>query len=178
MNQAKILKNFRDFTELSLVWCIKEADLGTTRVTEAIEGLLKDIARLSKMSTDSLKALEGLQFMLKEFDQSNYKQLQTSLHKLSREHAEIDLYIQPVMEALQFQDRFRQNLENIVKMIDVWQEQRFDLVKGESALGQETLLAFGELLIAKTSMKRERDIVRDHIKGLAAESETPRMTLF
>ncbi len=176
MNQAELLASYRDFTDASLLWCVKEAEQGTSRVTGAIDGLLKDIARVSAMSNESLKALEGLQTMLKSFDNSNYQQLHKSLESLSREHSEIDLYIQPIMEALQFQDRFRQNLENVVKMIDVWQEQRKLLDQGQA--GPDQLLNFGKALVEKTTMKRERDVIRDHIKGLPAEVEVARVTLF
>ncbi|MBC7531820.1 MAG: hypothetical protein H7318_09595 [Oligoflexus sp.] len=176
MNQVELLKRFRDFTDASLIWCVKEAELGTSRVTGAIDGLLKDIARVSAMSNDSLKALEGLQSMLKSFDNSNYQQLHKSLQSLSLEHSEIDRYIQPIMEALQFQDRFRQNLENVVKMIDVWQEQRKLLGKDGSEGDQ--LLNFGKALIARTTMKRERDVIRAHIKGLAPEAEVDRVNMF
>lgn len=176
MNQAELLSNFRVFTADSLLWCVKEAEQGTTRVTGAIDVLLKDIARVSKMSNDSLKALEGLRVLLKSFDNNNYEQLHKSLYGLCREHSEIDSYIQPIMEALQFQDRFRQNLENVVKMIDVWQEQRKLLDEGEAPSDQ--LLDFGKALLDKTTMKRERDVIRDHIKGLAAEVEVARVNLF
>lgn len=176
MNHAELLTSFRDFTAASLQWCVAEAEEGTTRVTAAIDILLKNLARVSQMSSDSLKALESLQGMLQTFDKSNYQQLQKSLANLSREHGEIDSYIQPIMEALQYQDRFRQNLENVVRMIDVWQEQRQGLDKGTAA--PEPLLDFGEALIATTTMKRERDVIRKHIKGLKPEADTVRVQLF
>jgi hypothetical protein len=180
MQQAELFKSFRDFTEASLSWCVKEAEEGTTRVTNAIDLLLKDISRVSAMSSESLKALESLQSMLSKFDKKNYQQLQKSLASLSRENTEIDSYIQPIMEALQFQDRFRQNLENIVKMIDVWQKTRGDFEKASASgsLSQDALLDFGKALIAKTTMKRERDIIRDQIKGLEPEAEAARVEFF
>ncbi|RYZ54247.1 MAG: hypothetical protein EOP07_16330, partial [Proteobacteria bacterium] len=173
MQEAELFKSFRDFTESSLNWCVKEAEEGTTRVTNAIDILLKDISRVSAMSSESLKALESLQTMLSKFDKKNYQQLQKSLASLSRENSEIDSYIQPIMEALQFQDRFRQNLENVVKMIDVWQKARSAMDEGKSS--SDTLLDFGKALMAKTTMKRERDIIRAEIEGLEPEAEAARV---
>ncbi len=172
MNQTDLTQNFRNFTALSLDWCVREAEQGTTRVMSAIDVLLKDIARVSAMSADSLKALESLQSMLHSFDRSNYHQLQQSLGKLSRENSEIESYIQPIMEALQF----RQNLENVLRMIDVWQAQRSRLEPGRAAA--DSLLDFGQALLQTTTMKRERDVIRTHIRGLPPESEAARIQMF
>ncbi|MBC7660025.1 MAG: hypothetical protein H7249_09980 [Chitinophagaceae bacterium] len=176
MNQAELLKKFRDFTAASLDWCVKEAEEGTGRVMGAIDVLLKDISRVSLMSTDSLKALESLKGLLQSFDRSNYEQLHKSLATLSHEHSDIDSTIQPIMEALQFQDRFRQNLENAFKMIDVWQVKRqvFDQVSPSSGV----LADLGHGLMAVTTMKRERDVIRGKIAGLPPEAETARVSFF
>jgi len=179
MKQAELFQNYRDFTADSLGWCIKEAEQGTLRVTGAIDSLLKDLSRVSLMSADSLKALQSLQGMLQGFDQTNYDQLQKSLATLSKENAEMDAYIQPIRESLQFQDRFRQNLENVVKMIDVWQAERAAvLAGGGGALPAEQMLAFGQALAKVTTMKRERDIIRKHIAGMDPELEAARVQLF
>lgn len=178
MKQAELLASYREFTAESLLWCVKEAEQGTTRVTGAIDGLLQDIARVSAMSSDSLKALEGLKSMLRSFDNSNYNQLHKSLQSLSREHSEINQYIQPIMEALQFQDRFRQNLENVVKMIDVWQAERKRIEAGTGEGSPVSLQSFGQALVDRTTMKRERDVIRNHIDGLPAEVEVSRVNLF
>lgn len=177
MNQADSAKKFRDFTKTSLDWCFKEAESGTERVTAAIDVLLKDIKRVSAMSSESLNALSALQNVLKTADRENYQQLHKSLSTLSQEHNEIDSYIQPIMEALQFQDRFRQNLENVVGMIDVWQDFRVrqDLQREPA---DAVLKDFGKALLKKTTMKRERDLIRDHIDGLEAEAEVDSVMLF
>ena len=177
MNKAESTQKIQEFTKVSLDWCTKEAESGTERVTDAIATLLKDIKRVSAMSSESLKALNSLQTVLSSVDKENYQELHKSLSSLSREHGEIDSYIQPIMESLQFQDRFRQNLENIVRMIEVWQDFRArpDLA---SRASEDALKAFGEALIAKTTMKRERDVIREHIPGLEAEREVSRVSLF
>lgn len=177
MQQVEAVKKFRDFTQASLEWCSKEAESGTERVTNAIDTLLKDINRVSAMSADSLKALSALQSVLKKVDKENYDQLQKSLSTLSKENQEIDAYIQPIMEALQFQDRFRQNLENVVRMIDVWQDYRNRAELGTTD-SDAMLTDFGKALVAKTTMKRERDIIRSQIDGLEAEAEVSRVALF
>lgn len=177
MNKTDSAQKLQEFTKASLDWCAKEAESGTERVTDAIATLLKDIQRVSAMSSESLKALSSLQSVLSSIDKENYQELHKSLSTLSREHGEIDSYIQPIMEALQFQDRFRQNLENVVHMIDVWKDYRVrpDLTSRSS---DDALKDFGEALIAKTTMKRERDVIREHIPGLEGEKDVSRVTLF
>ncbi len=177
MKEAEILSKFRGFTEKSLVWCTKEAEQGTARVTGAIDVLLKDIDRVSAMSSESLNSLESLQKMLHAFDLKNYQQIHKSLKTLGSQNAEIDAFIQPIIEALQFQDRFRQNLENVVKMIDVWLGQRAALQDGQ-ALTQTQMQEFAKALMAVTTMKRERDVIREHIDGLPEEAEATRVEFF
>ncbi|MES2743922.1 MAG: hypothetical protein V4655_00785 [Bdellovibrionota bacterium] len=177
MNQSEGAQKLRDFTSASLSWCSKEAENGTERVMSAIDVLLKDIKRVSAMSGDSLKALNSLQGILKNVDHDNYAHLRKSLETLSKENHEIDSYIQPIMEALQFQDRFRQNVENIVHMIDIWHKFRArpDLSTSDS---KAMMTEFGQALVLKTTMSRERDIIRAHIDGLEAEKEVQRVELF
>lgn len=177
MNKTESAQKLQEFTRASLDWCNKEAESGTERVTDAIATLLKDIKRVSAMSSESLNALNSLQSVLSSINKENYQELHKSLSTLSREHGEIDSYIQPIMEALQFQDRFRQNLENVVHMIDVWQDYRARPELASLSAG-DSLKDFGEALIAKTTMKRERDVVRQHIPGLEAEKDVSRVTLF
>ncbi len=176
MNEAQLFERFREFTAISLHWCVEEAEKGTTLVTNAIDSLLNDLGRVSQMSVESLRALENLKSMLLKFDKNNYDQLQKSLAILSKENAEVDSYIQPIREALQYQDRFQQNLENALKMIDIWRKQREEIIQGVS--GPDQLLSFGKLLASATTMKRERDVIRKHIPGMANELEQVRVEMF
>lgn len=164
-----------EFSNVSLTWCSREAEQGTERVTKAIDQLLENIARVSQVSQDSLDALDQLKSMLQHVNQQNLKQLQNSLSVLSKQNSEIDSFIQPIMQSLQFQDRLRQNLENIVKMLNVWMKNRDGMPE---LCTDEDMRNFGNLLLKTTTMKRERDVIRAAIPGLEPEAEAENVLLF
>lgn len=164
-----------EFSKTSLHWCSREAETGTERVTAAIDQLLENIARVSQVSQDSLEALDQLKSMLKDVNQQNLQQLQDSLSLLSRQNGEIDGFIQPIMQSLQFQDRLRQNLENIVKMLGVWIDKRDQMPE---VCTDADMRSFGSLLLGATTMKRERDVIREAIPGLEPEADASNITLF
>jgi hypothetical protein len=83
--------------------------------------------------------------------------------------------IQPIIQALQFQDKLRQNLENAVRMLPAWMEFRKDL---PMQITQEKLQEFGKVLMTKTTMISERDVIRAHIDGLAPEAEIAPVIMF
>ena len=100
---------------------------------------------------------------------------QKSLGALSKEHEDINAFISPILSNLQFQDRLRQNLDNILKMLKLWQDTRKTVGAG---LNQKDLLEFGKKLTQVTTMKRERDVIRAANPGLDPEVEVDSVLLF
>ncbi|SMF25126.1 hypothetical protein [Pseudobacteriovorax antillogorgiicola] len=177
MAAQTLVEKYLEFTKDSLNWCAKESEESTSKVSNAIDSLLKDTARVSELSTESLTAIEGLHAKLKVHFESgaSVEDLIKTLQELANDHDEIKNVIHPIIESLQFQDRLRQNLENIEKMIPCWLKHRQAVPEGASA---EQLRAFGENLLNCTTMKEERDYVRGHIDGLKEEEEKESVMLF
>ncbi|MFW7379188.1 MAG: hypothetical protein ACOH5I_10305 [Oligoflexus sp.] len=174
-------ERLQKFTRQSLDWCSAESEASIARVTDAIEMLLQNTARVSELSEKSLKAIENLQTTLKKSFFSNkvidLNQVIASLEHLAREHAEIQEIIQPIIRSLQFQDRLQQNLENMQKILAKWLEQRQQFQK-QTTMTAEQLQSFGQSLMSETTMKSERDVIRKHILGLPPEEDVAPMTLF
>ena len=91
------------------------------------------------------------------------------------ENRGVDEIVSPIIEALQFQDIFRQHLENLHKSLQLWVEMRIDASeKGEDS----HLTFFGKCLLKATTMQDEREIIRRHISGLGEEKKAEDMVFF
>jgi len=174
-------KRLISFTNLSIKWCSDESEASTSRVTDAIEMLLQNTARVSELSDKSLRAIQSLQKTLKASFMGktvlDMNQVIQSLEQLSKEHDEIQEIIQPIIRSLQFQDRLRQNLENIQKMLSKWLQERRTFSQGQQRSADQ-VLAFGQSLLADTTMKSERDVIRRYITELPSELEVAAVNLF
>ncbi|MGE0173472.1 MAG: hypothetical protein AB7T49_11815 [Oligoflexales bacterium] len=167
------------FTKKSLGWCTLESEKSTTNITDTITLLLSDTQRVSKLSKESLAAIKqvGNKFQgAASLNAIKVGDLIATLVHLCKEHEELGLIIEPIIHSLQFQDRFRQNLENIAKMVDVWLAERAKTVTGDQ---QAALSTFGEKLAKCTTMREERDVLRKHIPNINLPPErTEEVTFF
>lgn len=171
----------QDFTSQSLKWCEVESEKSTVVISQAIDALLRDAARVSQLSEASLTAIQGLQKKIKlhtvQERQPDLDKLISTLKDLAHEHEEIQSVVNPIIQSLQFQDRLRQNLENIRNMIPIWLHHRRRLVESGS-IQADDLLELGKALIDTTTMPEERAIIRNHYQGLPGEVQPPKVTLF
>ena len=178
--------HFAEFARQSMTWCIEESDASTTTVSKSIDLLVSKTERVAKMSAESLAALNATK---KSFEDhlANKKMspvivnsLIKSLLGLSKEHEEVRSIINPIVENLQYQDRFRQRLENLNRIMDFWIKTRDDLISGKPEA--QALLegdAFGSALLGKTTSVEERDLIRKHFPSLPAETRVEdSVTLF
>jgi hypothetical protein len=177
---------FCEFSKSSMAWCISESDASTSTVSKAIDLLVTKTERVAKMSVESLAALNATK---KTFEDhlSNKKMspviinsLISSLMGLSREHEEVRSIINPIIENLQYQDRFRQRLENLGKIMSYWIRLRDDFLSGKkeamTAIGEHE---FGTALLGQTTSVEERDAIRKHFPSLPKESRVEdTVTLF
>lgn len=180
MTIDQLVERLHVFSQKTLEWCAQESEVSTARVTEAIDLLLKNTARVSQISSESLAALKGMQKTLslrveEKPTREGFARLISDLEVLAREHTEVQNVIHPIIQALQFQDRLRQNLENAVRMLPVWIQFRKGL---PSQITPEKMQELGKALMAKTTMIAERDVIRAHIDGLQAEPVAAAVTMF
>lgn len=158
--------NLEKFTEISLGWCAKEAEEATSTILQSIDILVEDTKRVSKVSEESLDAMRRLRGDMKLGDFSspeegvnarrNIAKIIQDLKELCHDHDEIRDMVGPIVQALQFQDRLRQNFENMTKMISVWLEHR----EKASRLGcfdEEAKAIFVSALYDCSTMDDERD---------------------
>lgn len=175
------IEDIKSFTKDSIAWCLNESEQASNKIVQTIDILLQDTKRVSQMSDESLKAVESLKSTLAQsflpannLDANDARSgrpvldLITSLRAMVKEHNEIQNIINPILEALQFQDRMTQNLDNCLKMINSWlnyREQVFASGKFDATTEQQ----FANELYKITTMPEERAV----IKAVYPKSEQP-----
>lgn len=181
LSQEQLSERLHQFTDSTLTWCSKESEQATARVTNAIELLLKNTKRVSSISQESLDAIQGLRNAISNhFGEDKAKkvpvgQLIKSLEVLASGHNEIDAVIHPIISSLQFQDRMRQNFENMVRMLPLWLATR---ERAGTAVSGEELERFAGELCKVTTMMAERDIIREVFPGAPEEVPVAPVLMF
>lgn len=181
MNLQKFHGKLVAFSEQSMKWCSKEAEVSAEATGNVLSMLLTDATRVSKMSAETLAALDTLKAQLqiasKLVPDERTRSIVGTLKSLSAQHLEIGEFATPIIETLQFQDRIRQNMENLAKMIKIWMlDREMELEPGN--LSADAAKAFGERLLKATTMQSERDVVRKFISGLPEEQKSQDVMLF
>ena len=179
MTMDQLLDRLMVFSQKTLEWCAQESEQSTSRVMLAIDVLLKNTQRVSQISKESLEALQGLQkaitIQMNDRNRESLTSLIKNLEELAKQHGEVQEVIHPIIQALQFQDKLRQNLENILKMLPVWIAYRQGL---PSHMNYEKLIDFGRLIAKQTTMISERDVIRAYIDGLPPEQDVQAVVMF
>ena len=166
-----MLNNMIDFTQDVFGNCILDAERSVETLANIINIIFADVTRVSKMSDEALQALQKLQRVLKknmelekgESHSDALPGLLQVLKKLSTENIDIQEHIMPIIEALQFQDRMRQQLENAGKMLFVWRTAR--MLFPTAGMEPEKLSEFCNQLCKLTTMPEERKALREAILG-------------
>jgi uncharacterized damage-inducible protein DinB len=182
LSPVELQKRLQHFTEKSLEWCAKESEQSTAKVTDAVDQLLNNTARVSQLSHESLQAIESLQKTIKfeylENEDPSLEKVIASLQELSKQHTDIQEIVDPIIRSLQFQDRLRQNLENMVKMLNLWLQWRSEFQKEDHQLTADDMRQFGKALLEQTTMQAEREVIRQYIDDLPEEPAAQPVNLF
>lgn len=157
----------------------EDSDAAVRSISQVIDMLLKDSGRISKMSSDTLSAIKSLESVISEIGQqtsaATLKKLISALSGLVKEHRSVNDVIMPIVEALQFQDSIRQQMENLGKIMKVWMATR---IESGADLSPAQMVEVGEKMLKNTTMISERDIIRKYISGLTAEAKVDDVMLF
>ena len=165
------------FSNESMLLCTRESEKAVGVVGQILDIIAKDAARVSKMSDDALSALTQLRDQLPkskaatssekatETSPQNLSNLIGALKKIGHEHADIFSFIGPIIENLQFQDRIRQQMENLGKMMPLWLETR-SLDKMSPENFEASLLDFGTRALQITTTSEERPVIHAQIPNL------------
>lgn len=161
MNTAEFTMRLATFTEESLAWCLAESETATMRISRALDLLLKDTERVSRLSRAGEEAVRALQVEMGAQKRLNAlgSPALARLKKLVADNAEMRQTIDPLIQTLQFQDAFRQQLENVGKVVRAWLARRAAL-EATPHFGAKERTAFGEALAQLMTMGSERAVLR------------------
>lgn len=177
--QTVFYESMIEYSNTIMLNCINDSDEAVRSISKVIDFLLKDSSRISKMSSDTLNAVKNLESVMSEVEQkttaATLRKLISALSVLVIEHRSVNDVVMPIVEALQFQDSIRQQMENLGKVMKIWMATRIEL--GVS-LTQDQTRDFGEKLLNVTTMFGEREIIRRYIPGLPEEQEAAEVTFF
>jgi hypothetical protein len=188
-----VLDKFVVYSAECMKDCARESEKSVVVVGQIIDLIMTDVARISAMSEETLKILREIKsFVSDKADSENsFEDIETDktsavsrltsfLGCLSSQNAEIQTIIMPIVESLQFQDRVRQQMENITKMFPVWKGLRSQIDSGDLAgiEKDQLLISFGQDLCKVTTTNEERDCIRKSIPILPQEESVAQDDFF
>ncbi|MBL4868876.1 MAG: hypothetical protein JKY67_21130 [Pseudomonadales bacterium] len=167
--KENLLVDIESFTRSTLAWNEKNS-------SEAIDPILKIIIEVRQTATDtgnisddSMEALEQIKLVVGAINRSSKKAATKALLSSIQNRMDVDDTIEElintVMTSVQFQDRIRQNMENLSKSILSWRSLR-DIVLDGSELTDEKKYDLGTKLLKNMTMNEEREIIRHYIPNL------------
>ncbi len=159
------VEDYASFCAASMEWCKKESEKSIEAITNVVMQVFEHAKQASAMSDDVIAALNRIRGVTKpKVDESSSKMrnLSQALIGLKAQHQELDSTINPIIQALQFQDRISRNMDNTIKMTQLWLEHRE---------GKMSALEFGKKLDNLASMSEEREILRRYFTDLPEITE-------
>ncbi len=157
------VEDYISFCESSMNWCKDESERSAEAIVNVLNRLYDQLKQASAMSGEALSAMNKVLTLTKS--SANDHKIQAFISVLSglkAKHMELTDTLNPLIQSLQFQDRISQNMDNLRKMLVAWSEQRG---------GSKSLHDFGVMLLEKTTMDEERQIIHRNISGLPQKQE-------
>lgn len=171
------LDDLMEFSTESMRWCAEASEEATKQILKILDFLTKEAARVSSMSKEAVEACDAIRkAATSAVEGTMATNLIAGLKKLAADHSEVQSFIDPIVQTLQFQDRVTQMMDNIVRMIAAWSIERERL--SGSASATLDLVAFGTTLMECATMAEERDLIRKVIPGLPAEAAAEAVSIF
>lgn len=182
MKATDLLKGMEDFCEASLKWCQAESEKSILLVNEVLNKMVEDATRVSNISAETIDAIDSVREIInslgKERDRAAANDLAKAINKVAEENSEVNEFIAPLLESLQFQDRVTQNMDNVGKMIRAYVKFRKELAESGEFFTEDKQTDFGKKMLECTTMVSEREIVHHYIPNLPMDKETTEDVLF
>ncbi len=171
INKETFLDDVKAFFDDSLSWCQSESEKESNLILTTLQSIMDDVKRRSKMSqaaeTAFLEAEEKLAKLVQETSRNiDLGEMKSELEALKSDSIEVSRLMNPVIEALQFQDQLTQNLQGIRAVIHTWTEHIKENDPDNST--EQDGKDFANKLLKVVKTPHERNLVRKHF-GLGEE---------
>jgi hypothetical protein len=180
------IDSFISYASQSMGQCVKEAENSVLVAGKILDIITTDVGRVSKMSDETIGILEGLKNSIESStgissqkpdspvtnkNKRGVRDLILAMRGFSKNNTEIHGLLAPIVESLQFQDRVRQQMENVSKMFPTWIQMRSEIEAGAySDQDSETTAAeFGARLLKSTVTPEERETIQAFIPNVKIE---------
>lgn len=153
------------FTSAVMTHCHLEAK----HSTDIVMGALSHIEANTKGI--EVKALEQ-DFNTAELNKDEHRavinKVTDSINEFSAQDAKYKQLMAPIVQQLQFQDYISQQMDVLIKMLNVWLEKRQELSGGK--ITQEDIDQFGAQLAALCVSEPEKEIIKKHIPSVVTSA--------
>lgn len=174
-NEQKFLQDMLEYTKECIAMCTKSSENAVVVVDKTLQFLTEDLNRISSMGKQTIEILADLRRQMAQ--QGDDQKIGTKplhnvvkvLKKVKSDHAEIDSFIMPIIQSLQFQDRVRQQMENSIKMITAWLETRKNLNGRPITVAECNELA--KTFMSYTTTEEERVAIRSGFPGVREDKQ-------
>ncbi len=181
MSVSELLKRNLEFFKESFTNCIETSELSTVRVGASLDHLMEDSVRITSLSKEALKSIDLLKEQLEnsldsgkllskdttgEMKKGHAGYLVKALEQLSSKDQTIQELINPIVMALQYQDRLQQHFNNLLKFMVTLEQTAGEL--NEEAIIEvydpqnENFEPLGNKMYDITTMEEEREILRNY----------------
>lgn len=164
ISKETFLSDYFNFCNASMLWCSEESEKEVTAIYEVLNSLIHDTRRRSALSKETISIIDDLQKSIKDTRQKNrHENIRSLLQELSKELKDLT---DPIIKALQFQDRLRQNLENIGKILALWAEEKQGCSELQH-LNTDEQLVFIKKILSKVTTPEERSAIKKRFPAVA-----------
>lgn len=174
MSGKECCEKFIEFSEKSLMICSKNSEMEVGKIYHVISDIISDAKRRSHLSQESLKKINEYKTnpgSWTEIEKQNIKEVLSILNKDQSE------FTDPIIMALQFQDRFRQNLENIIKIVKIWYSHRSSCEE-KNMIDKKKMISLGEKMMDAMTSSEERQVIAKHFEGVPLEEAVGEEIMF
>lgn len=173
-DEQKFLQDMLEYTKECIAVCAKSSENAVVVVDKTLQFLTEDSNRISSMGKQTIGILAELRSQMSktgnnEIGGSSLHNVVKILKKVKSDHSEIDSFIMPIIQSLQFQDRVRQQMENSVKMLTAWLETRKNLNGRPITVEERNTLA--KTFLSYTTTEEERVAIRGGFPGVEEDKQ-------
>lgn len=163
VNHETFIQDLQNFFKDTIDWCAQESERESANILSTLQAVMEDVKRRSKMSASAELAFKQAESRLSEMRSAQHLNTEDALQELQAlqsDNMEVSKLMNPVIEALQFQDQFAKNLLGINSTIKTWFEWTREHPPSEASAEEVNDLV--AKLTANLSSPTERNIVRRH----------------
>lgn len=173
-SKEDFLNRMQAYCASVLEWNSDDAAASVSLIFDIITAIEQEAEQAGDFSAETHQAFSSLKQIAKGLNnpakRESTKIMVALLNNRMSMNDSIQDLIKPVMVSMQFQDRIRQNMENLAKMMLIWMATRKRIMLSKKPLDDNTKQQIGLDLIDGMTMESERSIIKKYIPQLPSDA--------